>query len=140
MPSLALMRNLIRSPLTWMVLAELVVVTTLIVLAWNAVAAAARSAPVPALISDSGLGAAASPLPDLPVLTKPAATAPGPGLNLDPVFWLTRLQSLNRDQVFFEQLEWRIVHTAAEAAQRYLETVVLPSVQHAERAGGGAMG
>jgi hypothetical protein len=36
------MRNLIRSPLTWVVAAEIVVVTTLLVVAWNVVAGAAR--------------------------------------------------------------------------------------------------
>jgi hypothetical protein len=45
-----------------------------------------------------------------------------------------RLGQLNRDQVIFEQLEWRLVHSAMDTLQRYLETVVLPSIARAERA------
>jgi hypothetical protein len=131
------MRNLIRNPLTWMVIAEIVVVTALIVLAWNALASVSRPGLASPLGSSSGAPAAtASPLPDLPSITRPASTAPLPGLNVDPVFWLSRLQALNRDQVFFERLEWRLVHSATDAAQRYLETVVLPSVERAERPAG----
>ena len=37
----------------------------------------------------------------------------------------------------FEQLEWRVIHVAMDAARGYLETVVLPSVDRAERAGAG---
>ncbi len=56
-----------------------------------------------------------------------------PGLNLSSAFWRARLGQLNRDQVFFEQLEWRIIHSAMDAVNRYLETVVLPSIAGAER-------
>ena len=128
------MRNLIRSPVTWMVLAEVVVVTLLVTLAWSAIASAARPGLAsPVLSTPASAADASSPLPDLPSITKPPASAPGPGLNVDPVFWFSRLQALNQDQVYFEQLEWRLVHSATLAAQRYLETVVLPSVQRAER-------
>jgi hypothetical protein len=131
------MRNLIRQPLTWMVIAECVVVAVLLVLVWNLVGSAA-----------SRVGAAAiqaavppardsiSPLPDLPAAPLPASRAQLPGLNLDPSFWRQRLGQLNREQVGLEQIEWRIVHGAMDAAQRYLETVVLPAVVRAERAGG----
>jgi hypothetical protein len=131
------MRNLIRQPLTWMVIAECVVVAVLLVLVWNLVGSAA-----------SRVGAAAiqaavppaqdsiSPLPDLPEPPLPASRAQLPGLNLDPSFWRQRLGQLNREQVGLEQIEWRIVHGAMDAAQHYLETVVLPAVVRAERAGG----
>ena len=59
---------------------------------------------------------------------------PLPGLNVDPGFWRERLAQLNGDQVDLEQLEWRIVHSAEDAAKLYLETVVLPAIQRAERA------
>jgi hypothetical protein len=131
------MRRLVRNPLTWMVVAELVVVTVLVLMAWSAIAQAARPA-----TGSSGLyvgapaaGDAASPIPSLPAVNKPGSNVVRPGLNVDPAFWLNRLQGLNRDQVYFEQLEWRLVHTGMDAAQRYLETVVLPSVRNAERAG-----
>ncbi len=130
------MRNLIRQPLTWMVIAECVVVALLIVVVWNVVAAAATQhagvAPVQAL--DASPPAPPSPLPDL---TAAQGSAPGvqlPGLNLNAGFWRVRLTQLNRDQVFFEQLEWRVVRSAMDAAQAYLETVVLPSITRAERA------
>jgi hypothetical protein len=129
------MRNLIRNPLTWMVLAEIVVVAALIVLAWNALAGASSHPPIaqPLVALDPSVDE--SPPPDLPVITKPESTAPQPGLNLDPAFWFTRLRALNQDQVAFEQLEWRVVHAATQAAQHYLETVVLPSVTAAEKGG-----
>ena len=129
------MRNFLRSPLTWMVVAEFVVVGVLVVVAWTAVTAATRPAlasptnQLPDSLSDS------SALPDLPVLI-PGARGPSPGLNLDSRFWRTRLAELNRDQALLAQLEWRIVHSAMDAMKRYLETVVLPAVQRAEKSGG----
>ncbi len=131
------MRNLIRQPLTWMVIAECVVIALLLVLVWNLVASAAAhggasqiQAAVP-LAQDS-----ISPQPDLPEMARPAARVQLPGLNFDPDFWRGRLAQLNREQVGLEQLEWRIVHGAMDAAQRYVETVVLPAIVRAERGGG----
>jgi hypothetical protein len=54
---------------------------------------------------------------------------------LNAAFWRLRLDRLNQDQVIFEQLEWHIVHNAMDAAKRYVETVVLPSIARAERVG-----
>jgi hypothetical protein len=130
------MRNLLRQPLTWMVIAECVVVALLIVVVWNVVAAAAvqHAAAAPAQAVDSPAAPADSPLPDVTVGSGPAREVQLPGLNMDAQFWRVRLGQLNRDQVFFEQLEWRIVRNAMDAAQGYLETVVLPSITRAERA------
>jgi hypothetical protein len=131
------MRKMIRAPLTWMVLAEFVVVAALVVVAWRVVSTAAR--PVlssPALLQPDVVAESPSPPPELPPAVKPGPRAPLPGLNVDSLFWRSRLDQLNREQVFFEQLEWRIVHTATDTVQRYLETVVLPSVRRAERGGG----
>jgi hypothetical protein len=133
------MRSLVHNPLTWMVIAELVVVTTLILVAWSMVASAVSPAPgLPSLPPASGAttGDAASSLPDLTAGVQPAGRGPAPGLNVDSAFWRSRLDALNRDQVSFEQLEWHLTRTALDAAQHYLETVVLPSVQNAERPGG----
>jgi len=133
------MRKLLRAPLTWMVIAELVVVAALVVLAWNVVAASNRPgvsapvAPAPGAAADE-----ASPSPDPTIVPKPTAPTLLPGLNLSTSFWRQRLDQLNQDQVFFEQLEWRVVHSAVDAMQRYLETVVLPSVRRAERRGSSA--
>ena len=130
------MRKLLRQPLTWMVIAECVVVTMLIVVVWNVVAAAAvqHAAAPPAQAMDSPATASDSPLPDVTVGTGTAKQPQLPGLNIDAGFWRARLNQLNRDQVFFEQLEWRIVRNAMDAAQGYLETVVLPSITRAEGA------
>ena len=64
---------------------------------------------------------------------------PLPGLNLDSAFWRDRLQQLNRDQVIFERLEWRIIHNAMDAARSYIETVVLPAITEAEKVRGGGL-
>jgi predicted secreted protein len=130
------MHNLIRQPLTWMVIAECVVVALLIIVVWNVVAAAAvqHAAAAPAQAIDSPAAPSDSSLPDVSVGAGSARQIQLPGLNMDAQFWRVRLSQLNRDQVFFEQLEWRIVRNAMDAAQGYLETVVLPSITRAERA------
>jgi hypothetical protein len=129
------MRNLIRQPLTWMVVAECVVVALLIMVVWNLVASAASQRPggAPAQAVDAPAVSDTPSLPD-PTAAGPPTPVQLPGLNLDAGFWRLRLNQLNRDQVFFEQLEWKILHNAMDAAQGYLETVVLPSITHAEEA------
>jgi hypothetical protein len=130
------MRKLLRQPLTWMVIAECVVVALLIVVVWNVVAAATvqRAAAAPAQAIDSPAAPSDSPPPNVTLGAGPARQVQLPGLNMDAAFWRVRLSQLNRDQVFFEQLEWRIVRNAMDAAQGYLETVVLPSITRAEKA------
>ena len=129
------MRKLIRQPLTWMVVAECVVVALLFIVVWNVVASAASQRQAGAPVQAAGAPAAVD-TPSLPDLTPAGPPRPVqlPGLNLDTGFWRQRLNQLNHDQVFFEQLEWRILHNAIDAAQAYLETVVLPSITRAERA------
>ena len=129
------MRELLRKPLTWMVIAECVVVTALVIVAWNVIGAAVQQAVAAqgAQSSAASAGSAETPSPEDLAVASPTARAPLPGLNIDSAFWRIRLSELNRDQVFFEQLEWRIVHSGMDAAQRYLETVVLPSLARAER-------
>jgi hypothetical protein len=134
------MRNLIRSPLTWLVAAEIVVVGAIVAVAWNVVASAGHYpasqsiADAPQATDDPG-----SSLPQLPRLDNPAARGPLPGLAVDPGFWRQRLGNLNGDQVYLEQLEWQIVRSAEDAANRYLQTVVLPAISRAEHAGGVAV-
>jgi len=128
------MGKLIRTPLTWMVIAEMIVVAALVVVAWNVVGAAIRPATAaPAPSTTDAPTDQASPSPGVIPAVEPQAPAQLPGLNLDSAFWRQRLDQLNQDQVFLEQLEWRIVHSAVDAMQRYLETVVVPSVRRAER-------
>ena len=130
------MRNLIRSPLTWMVAAEVLIVAFLCVFAWSVVANASRPVVVsPSIELPSTTADNAGALPDFPGVT-PAPRGPLPGLNLNSTFWRARLAELNRDQVILAQLEWRLVHGAMDAMKRYTETVVLPAVQRAEHATG----
>lgn len=134
------MRNVLRSPLTWMIVLEFVVVGALVALAWTMVASASRPALAsPAVGGPEPTDDATPALPDLPLLS-PGTHGPVPGLNLDSRFWRSRLAQLNRDEALLVQLEWRIVHSAMDAIQRYVETVVLPAIRHAEHAGGGAVG
>jgi hypothetical protein len=133
------MRNLIRSPLSWMVAAELAVVGALVVVAWNVVASASHPAPMPALAQASDAPSdPGSPQP-LTQLPTPPQAGPLPGLNLDSAFWRERLAQLNSDQIDLEQLEWRIVRSAEAAAQSYVETVILPAIQRAEHTAGVAV-
>jgi len=130
------MRNFLRSPLTWMVAAELIVVVALVAVAWTMVMSASRPALAsPALQPPGTKGEPAAdatdPLPDMPVVTQPRG--PLPGLNLDSSFWRSRLAEVNREQVLLAQLEWRIVHNGMDAIRRYLQKVVLPAVRRAEK-------
>ena len=119
-----------------MVVVEFVVVATLMLLVWSLVASAAVQHPAAprVLAAESPAQSSSTPSPELPAVARSMARPQLPGLNLDAGFWRMRLGQLNRDQVSFEQLEWRIVHSAMETAQSYLETVVLPAISRAERA------
>jgi len=128
------MRNFLRSPLTWMVVAEFIVVGALVAVAWTAITAASRPALASPAIQLPDSPDESSPLPDVPV-ANPALRGPLPGLNLDSRFWRTRLAELNREQALLAELEWRIVHSAMDAMKHYIETVVLPTILRAEKAG-----
>jgi hypothetical protein len=128
------MRNLVRKPLPWMVLAECAIVAALVMVAWHLVAAppvqevpGAPAAPAPLQAGD-----AARPI-SADVTARSPARSLLPGLNLDASFWRLRLAALNSGEAAFEALEWRLVHSAMNAAQRYVESVVLPSLARAER-------
>jgi hypothetical protein len=129
------MRNLLRKPLAWMVAAELAVVAALVMLAWHLVANV--PAQVVSILPAASPAAEASGQvsPDLPAQPTPQVTAPLPGLNVDAGFWRGRLAELNHGQATFEGLEWRIVRSAMDATHRYVESVVIPAIVHAERGG-----
>jgi hypothetical protein len=61
-----------------------------------------------------------------------------PGLNVDPAFWRKRLTGLNQAEAQFEALEWRIIHSAMETVRTYVETVVIPAIEQAEKGRGQA--
>jgi len=129
------MRTVIRAPLTWMVIAELVVVVALVLVAWHTFAGALGPRSTPEI----GFPAAeASPadtaLPAAGVTAGGGAYhGPFPALNLGIGFWRSHLGNLNRDEAAFEALEWRVTHAVMAAARDYVETVVLPAVRGAER-------
>jgi len=129
------MRNLLRKPLTWIVIAECVVLGVLLVVVWNAVAASVtrHAISAPLAIAEAPTNTSTRALPDVAKVTKPAPRPQLPGLNLDTGFWRNHLSQLNREQVILEQIEWRIVHNSMDVVHRYLETVVLPSIARAER-------
>jgi hypothetical protein len=129
------MRQLIRKPITWMVAAEIVVVAALVVASWYFLAGARPNSDLQALLLPSATppaDAAASVPPDVLAPPPPAALPLLPGLNVDPAFWRKRLETLNGAQAQFVELEWRLVHSAMDSMQRYIETVVLPSIERAE--------
>jgi hypothetical protein len=130
------MRNVLRKPLPWMVLAECAVVAALLLVAWHLIAnppVPDSSVPVivppPADSGETGIPAVPGPLGE----STPKARPTLPGLNFEASFWRLRLAELNRGQAAFEALEWKLVHSAMDAARRYVESVVLPSVSRAER-------
>jgi len=128
------MRRFIRSPLTWMVVVELVIVGTLLVVAWNLVGSSLRPAfGSPVVAAPQPTGDDTSPLPDIPGLVGQPGRGPLPGLNLSSSFWRARLAALNRDQVLLAQLEWRLVHAGMSAAESYVRDVVLPAIERAEK-------
>ncbi|MEA2644842.1 MAG: hypothetical protein QOG08_1868 [Chloroflexota bacterium] len=129
------MRNLLRKPLPWMVVSECAIVAALAIVAWHMIA----SPPAPAASDTrfaSPTAAAREPVAHGPtVIGKgPVPVVPlMPGLNIDPGFWKLRLAELNGGERTFEQLEWTIVHSAMDAARRYVKSVVLPALAQAER-------
>ena len=129
------MRNLLRKPLTWMVIGECAVVAALFILAWHLIAgvpATDFSLPPPVASPLPQAGDASGPVASR-VKSPPKQRQLLPGLNVDAGFWRIRLAELNQGQAEFEMLEWRLVHSAMDAAHRYVESVVLPSIARAER-------
>jgi len=123
-----------------MVLGEIVLVAALGIVSWNLLAGAAGNAPAPLVMPRATAPPDGSGVPDIPagVLNPPgASTAPLlPGLNVDPAFWRMRLSALNKAEAQVEALEWRIVHSALETVRRYVDSVVIPAVERAERRDG----
>jgi hypothetical protein len=132
------MRNLLRKPLSWIVLAECAVVAALVMVAWHLVA----SSPVidvpilPGTAPSAGESSSTGPASTVVAEQRKSTPVPAPGLNVDKTFWRLRLAELNRGEAAFEALEWKLVRSAMEAAHRYVESVVLPSIKRAERSGG----
>lgn len=131
------MRRVLGQPIAWMVLAEAVVVVALVMVSWHLLTSSTSSdGPVLLVPSSSPASDVAASIPaDALAPPEPSTLPLLPGLNVDPAFWRQRLTALNEAEAQFEALEWRLVHSAMDSLQRYLETVVLPSVERAESGG-----
>ena len=130
------MLRFLRRPLTWMVVAECMVVGALILVAWHIIAGSGVSPASPIDVPET-VASAPSAVPEVPGLATapPTARGPLPGLNLEIGFWRLRLGALNNDTAAIEALEWKLVHAVMTAVRGYMDTVVLPAIRHAE--GGG---
>jgi hypothetical protein len=71
--------------------------------------------------------ASASPPP------KSAVPGPTPGYRTDADFLTRQLRDVNRDQAALEDGEWRLVRSAMQGVKGYIERVVVPAVERAER-------
>ena len=74
-------------------------------------------------------------LPVVPGLSPPPRSGPTPGIRTDPDFLLRQMRDLNHDQSALERAEWHAVKAAIDAVRSYLQNVVLPAVERAERGG-----
>jgi hypothetical protein len=139
--------TLIRPPLVWFAAAEAALIATLGLLTWHVWVE--RTAPA---ATSSGRQAAAGPpaITSAPTAGQPPppgqlgqatpstpspqfGVGPTPGIRTDADFLSRQLSELNRVEASFEDLEWRVTRAIADAIERYLESVVLPSIDRSER-------
>jgi hypothetical protein len=118
-----------------MVAAEVCVLLLLFGVTLHVLSGVHRDAAAP-LILPSARAPLDTSVPDVSpdVLGPPPLSSPAllPGLNVDPAFWRKRLDGLNAAEAQVEAIEWRIVHSALDTMERYINTVVVPAVEHAE--------
>jgi hypothetical protein len=134
--------DLFRPPLCWLALAELLIVGVLVAVLWHTWEArrppqAVAAAPPRALAP--GPGQQSQPQPSaapsvLPTNLAPRA-GPTPGIRTDPDFLARQMNELNRVEAAFAEVEWRATKATADGIQQYLDHVVLPAVERAERGG-----
>ncbi len=131
---------MLRRPIAWMVAAEVVVVSALVAVAWHELASVS-AAPTPLVLPVASPEDTAAPSVPADVLEPPGSgSLPQlPGLNVDPAFWRDRFVALNGAEAQFVALEWRIVHSAMDTMRRYIDTVVVPALQRAEKQRGGTL-
>jgi len=133
---------LFRPPIVWFAAAEAALIAVLGALAWHVwIDWTAPPAPT------AGGQVAAAPLAPPAALPAPPAGAgpiqpaaspaaprvgPTPGIRTDSEFLSRQLTELNRVEATFEDLEWRVTKAIADAIQRYVQGVVLPSIDRSE--------
>ncbi len=140
--------TLFRPPLVWLVIAEAVLLVVFGVMTWHvwlertapaaqaSQAAAATQSPQPAGPASVATPPPAGVLPQSsPTPTSPRL-GPTPGARTDAAFLSGQLAELNRVEAMLEDLEWRLTKAVVDGIQRYVEGVVLPSIERTEQRGG----
>jgi hypothetical protein len=133
------LRSRIRQPLIWMILAEVVLVVAFLLVAWRLWDDRQRTAagPRPTLPSHGPPRSSRSPAVGAtqPVIAPtPAPRAPVPGVSSDPAFMARQMQGLNQETSAIEGVEWEAARTVMQWTRWYLDHVVLPAVERAEKA------
>ncbi len=131
--------TLLRPPLVWLVLVEAALIAALGAVTWHVWQQ--RIAPAPAVVAEPAPPhpAATSKRPG-PIAASPGASpspaapsvGPTPGIRTDAAFLSREMAELNRVEAAFEDLEWRVTKAVADGIQRYIEGVVLPSIDHGQ--------
>jgi hypothetical protein len=133
---------LLRRPLVLLFAAELIVVSALVAVGLHLW----QGRQPPAVVASEPPSAASSQpanvRPPRPTASAPGPPSPpsgtspsksGPGFRTDAAFLTRQMRDLNRDQANLEGVEWRLVKGAIEGMRQYLESVVLPAVERAQR-------
>lgn len=136
LPSL---RQLGRRPLTWLFVAEALVVLAFAYAAWKVVESHLGSRPPAAWSALPGLGSLPQPVPSPAAAgPSPPATAgtrvtagPTPGLSRTVPFG----HRLNSDYAAWYDSEWRLTSVIAGWMRAYVEHVIVPAIERAERDG-----
>jgi hypothetical protein len=135
---------LLRPPVVWLVALEAVIVAVLGVASWHAWQAG--QPPAHAAAAPPAKAAAGSPVSrrggQPPPSAAPSPAAPGvvpqagptPAILSSSDFLSRQMGELNRVEASFEALEWRMTKALVDAIQYYIDHVVLPSLDHAQRA------
>jgi hypothetical protein len=131
-----------RQVLGLLVAGELAVVGGLVAVAWHVwqenhppVAGGAALSPPAGLPPLRGGPPRPSPSATVAAPLRPSA-APTPGLRTDPLFLGQATVDINREEVAFQQLEWRIVQGTTDGTRTYIQRVVLPAISRAQREAG----
>ncbi len=140
-PVARLAGRLRRSPLAWMVTAELCLMLALGYFAWHLFAGRQHGPPAPGLAqAERDLHPTASPPPlhtPIPTATRPVRPGASPGPSApdrlrDPALLRTQMDAWNRDQARWEAEEWALIKELTSAVRAYLEQMVVPAVLLAE--------
>lgn len=139
-PVLQFTARLRRSPLTWIVAAELGILLAVGYVTMHLLSTLPSRPPPNLGQTDSEPYSAQSPqgfftpMPGATRSPRPGSSQPAPGLDRtrDPMRLPFELDTLNRDLAHWEAQQWALIGAVTKAVQDYLERVVLPAVLRAE--------